>query len=72
MVELAEPFPPGTPLDVIISLEGKPICTEAKVVWSHNSDDKPYSPYDHGLKFTSIKPWDKLQLKHFIAEALRR
>lgn len=72
MVELAEPFPPGTRLDVIISLEGKSICTEAKVIWSHNSDDKPYSPFDHGLGFTSIKRWDKLQLKHFIAQALQR
>ncbi|MFQ5656228.1 MAG: PilZ domain-containing protein [Candidatus Methylomirabilales bacterium] len=72
MVELSEPFAPGTPLDVIISLDGKSMLVEAKVIWSHTSDDKPYSPHDHGLKFTSIQPWDRLHLRHFIAQALRR
>jgi hypothetical protein len=37
MVELSEPFPPGTPLDVFISLTGKSIRAEAKVIWSQNS-----------------------------------
>ncbi len=72
MVELSEPFPPGTPLDVFISLTGKSIRAEAKVIWSQNSDDQPHSAYRHGLEFISIEHQDKLQLEHFIAEVLRR
>ena len=72
MVELSEPFPPGTPLDVFISLTGKSIRAEAKVIWSQNSDDQPHSAYRPGLEFISIEHQDKLQLEHFIAEVLRR
>ncbi len=72
MVELSEPFPPETSLDVFISLAGSSIRAEAKVVWSQNSDNQPHSPYRHGLVFTSIEQQDKLQLEHFITEILRR
>lgn len=72
MVELSEPFPPGTSLDVIISLVGKSIRAEAKVIWSRNSDDQPHPSYRHGLEFTSIEHQDKVQLEYFLAEVLRR
>ncbi|MFQ5989426.1 MAG: PilZ domain-containing protein [Candidatus Methylomirabilales bacterium] len=72
MVELSEPFPPGTPLDVFISLAGKSIRAEATVVWSQNSDDQPHPSYRHGLVFTTIQQQDQLHLEHFITEVLRR
>ena len=72
MVELSEPFPPGTSLDVVISLAGKTIRAEAKVIWSQNSDDQPHPSYRHGLEFISIDHQDKVHLQHFLVEVLRR
>jgi len=72
MVELSEPFPPGAPLDLVISLAGKSIRAEAKVIWSQNSDDRPHPSYRHGLEFTSIADQDKVLLEHFLAEVLSR
>jgi hypothetical protein len=72
MVELSEPFPPGTDLDVLISLVGKSIRAGAKVVWSHNSDDHPHPSFQHGLAFIGIDQQDKIELERFIAEAIRR
>lgn len=72
MVELSEPFPPGTPFDLIISLAGKSIRAEAKVIWFQNSDDQPHPSYRHGLEFTSIAHQDRVQLEHFLAEVLSR
>lgn len=68
MVEFANQYPPGTPLDLVISLEGKSIRAEAKVVWSSGSSGQLDSAYQHGLEFTHYELGAKVQLESFIGE----
>lgn len=68
MVEFANHYPSGTSLELVISMEGKSIAAEAKVVWSRGSPGQPDSAYQHGLEFTHLEPDAKVQLKSFIAQ----
>jgi hypothetical protein len=68
MVEFANQYPSGTPLELVISLEGKSIRAEAKVVWSRGSAGQPDSAYQHGLEFTYLELGAKEELKLFVGE----
>lgn len=70
-VELPELFPPGTPLDLLISLGERFVRADAKVVWSQESPHKATTSHPHSLKFTWLEHQDQLKLKFFIAEAFR-
>jgi hypothetical protein len=68
MVEFANQYPSGTLLELVISLAGKSIRAEAKVVWSSASPGQPDSACQHGLEFTYLEPGAKVELKSFIGE----
>jgi hypothetical protein len=65
MVELPELLPPGTALDIDITLGERSIHAEVEVVWSRNSSD---TLYPHGCKFTRLELQDRLTLAVFIAK----
>jgi len=66
MVEFANQYPSGTQLELVISLEGKSIRAEAKVIWSRGSPGQPDSAYQHGLEFIHLELGAKVELKSFI------
>ncbi len=65
MVELPEPLPPGTPLDLDIPLGEGSIHAEVEVVWSQ---DSPNGSYPHGCKFTQLKLDGRMALAVFIGK----
>lgn len=68
MVELPELFPPGTSLDLVVSLGEHSIHAEGEVMWSQSPSDAPQTSYPHGLKFTRLELPDRLTLAVFIAK----
>jgi len=69
MVTLAERFPVGTLLDLLIFLGERSIRAEAEVVWSRDASQEQATSYLHRLKFTSLDLQDRLSLELFIAVA---
>ena len=69
MVTLAEQFPVGTLLDLLIFLGERSIRAEAEVVWSQNAPPEQATSYLHRLRFTSLDLQDRLSLELFIAVA---
>lgn len=68
MVELPELFPPGTSLDLVVSLGDHSIHAEGEVMWSQSPSDVSRTSYPHGLKFTRLELPDRLTLAVFIAK----
>jgi len=65
MVELPELVPPGTALDLDISVGERSIHAEVEVVWSQ---DSLRASYAHGCKFTRLELQDRLTLAVFLAK----
>jgi hypothetical protein len=65
MVELPELVPPGTALDLDISLGERSIHAEVEVVWSQ---DALHASYAHGCKFIRLELQDRLTLAVFLAK----
>ena len=68
LVELPELLPPGTPLDLIMSVGEKPVRAEGEVVWSQELPASPEGSYRHGLRFTRFELQDRLTWAVFIAK----
>ncbi|MFQ5847127.1 MAG: PilZ domain-containing protein [Candidatus Methylomirabilales bacterium] len=68
MVELPELLPPGTPLDLMVSLGDRAIHAEAEVVWSQDRPGNAGTSYVHGFKFVRLELQDRLTLAVFIAK----
>jgi hypothetical protein len=71
MVTLAERFPVGTLLDLLIALGERSIRAEGEVIWSQDASPEQASSYLHRLKFTSLDLQDRLSLELFMAVAFR-
>jgi len=69
MVALAERFPVGTLLDLLIFLGERSIRAEAEVVWSQDAPPEQATSCLHRLRFTSLDLQDRLSLELFIAVA---
>ena len=69
MAALAERFPVGTLLDLLLSLGERSIRAEAEVVWSQDACPEQATSWLHRLKFTSLDLQDRLSLELFIAVA---
>jgi hypothetical protein len=69
MVTLAERFPVGTLLDLLIFLGERSIRAEAEAVWCQDASPEQATSYLHRLKFTSLDLQDRLSLELFIAVA---
>ena len=69
MVALAERFPVGTLLDLLLSLGERSIRAEAEVVWSQDASPEQATSCLHRLKFTCLDLQDRLSLELFIAAA---
>ena len=65
MVVLPEPLPPGTPLNLDLTLGEESIHAEVEVVWSINSSN---GAYPHGCKFTQLKLEGRMTLAVFIGK----
>lgn len=66
MAELPEVFPPGTALDLDVTLGERSIHAEVEVVWSKESSS---DAHPHGCKFTRLELQDRLTLAVFLAKA---
>lgn len=69
LVELPELLPPGSSLDLVISVEEKSVRAEAEVVWSQELPTTASGSYRHGLRFTRFELQDRLTWAVFIAKA---
>ncbi len=69
MAALAERFPVGTLLDLLLSLGERSIRAEAEVVWSQDACPEHATPWLHRLKFTNLDLQDRLSLELFLAVA---
>ena len=67
-VELPELCPPGTSLDLVISVDDRSVHAEAEVVWSQELPTTPAGSYRHGLRFTRFELQDRLTWAVFIAK----
>lgn len=65
MVELPEPLPPGTALDLDIALGEASMHAEVEVVWSQDSSN---GSYPHGCKFTQLTLKGRMTLALFIGK----
>lgn len=70
MAALAERFPVGTLLDLVLSLGERSIRAEAEVVWCQDARPEQASSFLHRLRFTNLGLQDRLSLELFIAVAL--
>ncbi|MFQ5848038.1 MAG: PilZ domain-containing protein [Candidatus Methylomirabilales bacterium] len=70
MVALAERFPLGTPLELLIFLGERSVRAQAEVVSSQDPFPEAPTSYPHRLKFTRLDFQDQLTLELFIAAAL--
>ena len=67
LVELPELFPPGTHLNLDLSLGDRSIHAQVEVAWSTDPHDPAVTSYAHGVKFTRLELQDRLSLAVFIA-----
>jgi hypothetical protein len=68
LVDLPERFPPGTQLNLDLSLGDRSIHAEVEVAWSTDPQEGSVTSYPHGVKFIRLELQDRLSLAVFIAK----
>jgi len=69
LVEFPELLPPGTLLDLVISVEERHVRVEGEVAWSQELPTTADGSCRHGIRFTRFELQDRLTWAVFIAKA---